>query len=234
MSASFPLTLDTHAPQVTWGDPTGTQPGEVLHVPYTLDEPGLLSATIKLRDGRELPMVVGASELTVEIPLDNVAGDAEVAAAVRDDVWNEATARMTVRLEGVVLPEPSPPPEGSPVGGMGTDRRQGPTRRLVEIRSRARASSQRKIRIQGHVRSTAVARSARTIERRPADRPQPAPVPSPAPSRVTLRRYATAHASTSRVITVRATTRARATASSTRSIRRRDDELAALVVLDVL
>lgn len=232
MTDSFTLRLDTHAPVVTWGDPAGTQPGEVLRVPYTLDEPALLSATLTLADDRVLAMTVGVSELTVTLPMDTPAGDAEVAAVVRDDVWNQATARMTVRLEGVVLPEPPPPPTGPPAGGIGTtDRRRGRPR-LVEIRSRARASSTRTIRANQHQRSTGVGRSARIIERRPAHRPTP-PAPRP-PAPVTLRRQATAHAGSSRLISVRGHRRVAATAASTRTIRRRDDELAALVLLDVL
>jgi hypothetical protein len=48
---NFTLTLDTHAPVVTWGPVTDPNAGEDMTVLYSLNEPALDHATITLVDG---------------------------------------------------------------------------------------------------------------------------------------------------------------------------------------
>lgn len=234
MAASFTLALDTHAPQVTWGEATGLGPGELLRVPFELDEPAMQSATVRLADGRVLTMVVSGSELQLELPTDTPAGDALVSAVVRDDVWNQAAVTTTVRLEGLILPD-EPPPPVQPVapGSPDPDRLRGPRRRLVERRSAARASSTTRVRTVRRERSTAVGTSTRRVDRRAAPPPpQPAPPPAPASSRL-VRRRAIAHTGSRTAIAGRAHRRVAAVATSVVTVRKRDDE-GVLVLLDLI
>jgi hypothetical protein len=166
VSATFDLTLDTHAPQVTWGEPTGTEAGDELHVPYTIDEPAVVSASVHLADGRDLAMVVSGTELVVTLPADAPNGVTVVSAFVRDDVLNEATRTLSFAIGGVVTP-PAPPPLS---GGMPEAPSRGPNRRLVRIRSVAEASTRLRIRASHErLRSTVNVRSAIRIERRVAE-----------------------------------------------------------------
>lgn len=223
MSASFNLALDTHAPQVTWGIATGVEPGETFAQPYTLNEPAIQSATIRLVDGRVLTMTVGGSELTVDLPLDSYAGNAKISAVVRDDVWNQATVTRTVRLEGEILPPPLDVPSAMPVGGIPTDRLRGPARRLVERRSAARATSTTRISAQRRQRRTAVGTSTRRVDRRvvPA---APLPGPVPPPQTVRVQRRAVAHVGARVSHAVRAQVKGSAIATSIVTVRKGDDE----------
>lgn len=81
MSASFLLELDTTPPMVTLGVPYRDAQG-TLHVPYTTDEDGVVSATL-LNAGS---MDVLPGELTRA----NAPSTGTVIAHARDDVWNEA------------------------------------------------------------------------------------------------------------------------------------------------
>lgn len=222
VSAYFNLTLDTHAPQVTWGEATGVGPGELLHVPFELDEPAMQSATIRLADGQVLTMAVVGSELQVELPLDTPDGNALISAIVRDDVWNQATVTSTVRLTGIILPPPPPPDQPVAPGHPSPDRLRGPARRLVQRRSAATASSSTTIRVQRRQRSTAGTSTVRRVDRirRPAP---PAPMPVP-PGPVAVHRRAVAHFTSRRDVAVRSRRNSPATLTSSVTVRKRDDE----------
>jgi hypothetical protein len=232
VSATFDLTLDSHAPQITWGDPTGTEAGDELHVPYTIDEPTVVSASVRLADSRELPMVVTGTELVVTLPADAPNGNTVVSALVRDDVLNEATRTLTFAIGGVVTP-PAPP---APTGGMPQEPPRGPNRRLVRIRSVAEASSRVKIRAtHDRIHSTVDARSAIRVERRPAPPvPPPRPDPRRPPNHHRFRQrsvgvVATRHRIQSHDSRIRSVAEARTTIT----VRKRDDELP-LLVLDLI
>lgn len=103
MTAALHLTLDTHAPVVTWGAVSGADPGATLQVAYSTTEPGIVSAELQLAD-RTLPMQVGALSLSVAIPVDAPGGTATVSALARDDVGNAQTCTLEIELGGVIPP----------------------------------------------------------------------------------------------------------------------------------
>lgn len=133
MSGSFLLTLDTHAPQLTWGATSGTTAGELLHLEYMLDEPGVQSATITLGDGRELALTDTGSVLEALLPADTPNGAGTVRVVVRDEVWNTHTYTRVLLLAGVVV-EPTPAPDQTPAPAGGLPRRE-PRRRQPEART---------------------------------------------------------------------------------------------------
>ena len=140
MSASFQLTLDTTAPEITWGAVSGATAGERLRVGYTLNEPGVAEATVELPDGRTLALVDTGLTLEANLPVDAAAGWATVRARLVDDVWNEATRALPVRIAGVVV---TPEPDRTPAGGLpGRARRRArPDARTLRVRSRVHATS---------------------------------------------------------------------------------------------
>jgi hypothetical protein len=141
---SFVVTLDTHAPSVTFGDPTGAMAGELLHLPYTTDEP-LDRAELCLADGRHLQMDVGVDELTVLLPPDTWAAPAAV--WVRDAVWNARTYTAAVVLQGIAPPPPPPEPPSVP-GVPGVRARSRSQRRIVST-SRVHAGARTRVRARG-------------------------------------------------------------------------------------
>lgn len=115
MAGFLNLTLDTHAPVVTWGPVVGTDVGEELVQDYTVNEPGVYQAELRLADGRVLPMVVEATRLRVQLPEDTPEGQAQVRAYVRDDVLNAAIRTRAVALTGIAgEPPPAPAPYAGP------------------------------------------------------------------------------------------------------------------------
>lgn len=108
MSAWLNLTLDTTAPVVTWGAVTDANAGEIMSVEYLVNEPGITSAEIELQDGRIIPMDVGPSLLTVELPNDTPQGNSTVRAHVQDDVLNTAVRTLVVFTTGVIAPVEEP------------------------------------------------------------------------------------------------------------------------------
>lgn len=130
------LTLDTTAPTVSFGEPTGTTGGELFHIPYTSDEP-IAAATLRLRDRRTLTMNVLADALEVLLPADTPEGQATVAAA--DDVGNAATT--IVLLQGVPFVEPVQVQTTPGVPGLRTTRRRRTRGATLRSRSRAHAGA---------------------------------------------------------------------------------------------
>lgn len=137
MTASFTLTLDTHAPSVEFGEPTGATAGELLHLPYTADEP-LDAAELRLLDGRHLELTIGDDELTILLPPDTPAGAAAV--WVSDDVGNARTYSAAIALQGV--PAPTPDPSSPPVPGFPARRERPRTRSTRRVRSTSRLQVQ--------------------------------------------------------------------------------------------
>lgn len=155
MTSSFVLTLDTHAPRITWGAITGADAGETLAVAYTLDEQGVESATIELPSGGgTFPMRVDADALRFDIPGAAVMGDATIVVQLGDDVGNVATAELVVALGGVIPPVQTPPPS---TGGMPRGADIPPT--LIRSVSRVGASAGDRVVVQQRSRSSAEARS---------------------------------------------------------------------------
>lgn len=143
--SSFKLTLDTLAPDVVFGEATGTTAGEFLRIPYVSNEP-IEQARLRLPDGSYLAMGVAPDAFEVLLPHDANAGWAGV--EVRDDVWNARLYAAVVQLQGVPLP---PPPSIEPAGGLPRPARRRrpapePTRRVrrravYALQTRATASS---------------------------------------------------------------------------------------------
>lgn len=132
MSSSFVLRLDTTAPAVAFGEPTGTTAGELLRIPYVADEP-LERARLRLPDGRYVAMGVAGDVLEVLLPPDTNEGWAGI--EVRDEVWNERLYAAVVRLQGIPL---APPPDR--VGGL-----PRPARRRVRAPEPRRVVSRRAV-----------------------------------------------------------------------------------------
>jgi hypothetical protein len=149
VSAWLNLTLDTTAPAVTWGAVTDPNAGEIMSVEYLVDEPGIVSAEIELQDGRIIPMDVGPSLLTVELPNDTPQGNGIVRAHVQDDVLNAATRTLTVALTGILAsrsrsprraPRPSHRPATSvPASASASSARASSTARRNAGRTRTRS-----------------------------------------------------------------------------------------------
>lgn len=131
MPSSFNLALDTQAPVVTWGAVEDAEADFELRVGYTLDEPDVTSAEVRLADGRVLPMEVQAAYLAVQLPADTPNGSTEVRAYVRDDVWNTAVRTLTIFVAGV-----EGPPPVAPTGSPSPPRTE--PRQIVEEPSRCR------------------------------------------------------------------------------------------------
>lgn len=168
MTASFVLTLDTHAPVVTWGAVGGANAGELLQVGYQLNEPAIESARVQLADGRWLDLTDTGATLEVQLPPDTPDGWATIEANVRDDVDNTATRTHLVRLTGVIVtPQPQETVGGSPWRvGPRRARRAAPVQRT--IRSRATASSRSATRIRTSAGDRAIAVTTSRSSRRAA------------------------------------------------------------------
>jgi hypothetical protein len=182
---SFTLTLDTHAPVVTWGPVTDPNAGEDMTVLYSLNEPALDHATFTLIDGRVLSMTDLGDRLTVHLPDDAPDGPAVVSAYVVDDVLNAATRTLSVVVSGVPFTPPTPPaptqggfpgarPRPAPTvihsssscqTGSRPDRVTVRQHTTTAVRPRVRytAPSQRTIRQRTSARSASSARLAATV-----------------------------------------------------------------------
>lgn len=102
MPVTFELTLDTRAPEVTWGAIAGTHAGELLRVAYTIDEPQIVAATLRLPDGRELVASALEDRIEVYLPPDIAPGLATLVAGVVDDVGNAADVELDILLSAAL------------------------------------------------------------------------------------------------------------------------------------
>jgi hypothetical protein len=100
MAGWFTVTLDTTPPAVTWGTPTGLVAGEELIVPYTVNEPQLIAATLIGPANYHLPMTVTPNDVRVEIPGDWLNGTSRVYVIAQDDVLNTEDYELNVSITG--------------------------------------------------------------------------------------------------------------------------------------
>lgn len=181
MPATVVITLDTRAPQITWGAAGQVSAGELLRVGYTLDEPAIIAARLELVDGRVLAVDVLVDHLEALLPYDTPDGWAQLVVELEDDVGNAAEATLQVRIGGAIV-EPSRPP------GPGPARRRPEHRTITSpLRVRLRTGAGRLERHQP--RRTVVARMGNAIARdtppaRRRSQPQTVRLQS-APSRLT-------------------------------------------------
>lgn len=141
MTSFVNLTLDTTAPQITWGGTAGTIAGERFRIGYTIDEPAIEEALLELADGTVLELTDTGTTLECDLPPDATDGWATVRAIVEDDVWNGAERTHLVLIGGVVV---VPPETSRTLPTRPRRRRPHPTRRLratATVRVRARSSS---------------------------------------------------------------------------------------------
>ncbi len=102
----FLLELDTTAPVVEFGTPTGLSAGQTLIVPYSVTEYGIFSADFVDALGKHMPMNIGPAELTLELPVDVPAGNSRVQVITLDEVGNSSTFDLAITIEGIGI-EPS-------------------------------------------------------------------------------------------------------------------------------
>lgn len=105
MTSSFVLTLDTTAPQVTWGAVGGAEAGQLLQVAYTLDEPDAVSAEFVSFAGEHVPLTVLPDRVEGLLPPAITGGLGSVLLTVLDDLGNEAVRELKIQVV-------------SPVGGV--------------------------------------------------------------------------------------------------------------------
>lgn len=101
-AAWFTIKLDTTAPVVTWGPVTNAVASEEMTVLYLVDEPGIVSAQLKLADNRLLDCVVASDRITVQLPDDAPEGIGTLTALARDDVGNESTWTLDIPISGQI------------------------------------------------------------------------------------------------------------------------------------
>lgn len=146
MTGAFVLTLDTTAPRVTFGAVGGATAGELLEVLYTINEPELVDAEIKLADNRVLPMEVLSDRLLVLLPPDTPDGNARITVHTLDDLLNAGTQTQRVHLSGTIVIPPDEPVFGDGTGAPPqrvTPRREDPLHQhrdhaVVRITTRSR------------------------------------------------------------------------------------------------
>lgn len=167
MSGHFVLTLDTTAPTVTFGAAGGTTAGELLELLYTVDEPGVESASIKLADNRVLALDVLSDRFQVLLPADTPDGLGRVTVKTVDAYLNRRTQTQNVQLHGVIVVPPDEPPVTDPFVPAPPSQ---PARRRPTIERRrdhavVRITTRSRIRAELHDEATIIARSDETIDR---------------------------------------------------------------------
>lgn len=171
MAGHFRLTLDTHAPVITWGAVGGNNAGELLQVAYTVNEPAVDSAVLELQDGRVLAMSVLPDRLEVLVPYDAPPQGTITAVAV-DDLDNLASYALVVSLVGGVGAPPTPIADrGNAPMPTGPSRRTSERQeRRIDSRSRARTSSTTRVAARRRDHTTVAGRSVDAVRSRSADR----------------------------------------------------------------
>ena len=120
MSAHVVVTLDTAAPEVTFGEPEGTA-GTTVTVPYSLDEPAALSARLVDVTGQVIPLSLHADEVTGSV-VTAIPGLARLDIRTRDDLLNEAWRSLSFMLsEGPQLVGAAEITMDSMLATMGTE-----------------------------------------------------------------------------------------------------------------
>lgn len=165
MTGAFQLRLDTTAPRVTFGAAGGTTAGELLAITYTIDEPAITSASIRLADNRTLALEVLSDRLQVLLPPDTPDGNATVTVHTRDNVGNVRTQTQVVLLHGtIVVPPEGPPSIPAPSPPI------PPLREFTRRRGHAvvRTTTRTRIRAALHDDTRIIATSGMAITRSPA------------------------------------------------------------------
>lgn len=115
MPAWFELTLDTSAPLITFGEPSGASASQTLVVPFTAGEvPTSLTASLRNPQGVFFTVDVVGSEFRIDLPADYVGGTSRLIAISTDDVGNTRENTLDILITGVA----SSPEVGSG-GGIG-------------------------------------------------------------------------------------------------------------------
>lgn len=130
---------------LSWHSVTGTTAGELFRAAYTLTQPGIVTATLTLADGRVLPMSDG-NPLEVLLPADTPAGVATITAQI-----NGETYTLGVPLTGTVVVAPDAPRPAPPSGPRPGPRPPRPQRELLTKRATTRLQVRTVTRIRAHV-----------------------------------------------------------------------------------
>lgn len=133
----FTVTLDTGAPQVTFGAVDGGEAGQLLRIAYTSDEP--LDSAYLVRGPRRLALAVQDDRLEAVVPSDWPAGPA--ALEVLDAVLNARSYADVVVIESPVVALPTVPGGRGAQPGTATPPPRRRERRTLVGRSRAAARS---------------------------------------------------------------------------------------------
>lgn len=113
---AYELELDTTPPVITWGTPSGALAGSLLSVPYTINEPQILTAKLVDSQGQEMALTVGPANISGLVPAFFYEGTAQIIAHVKDEVYNETFRVLPFQLVGVPV-EPGEVEEKEPGGG---------------------------------------------------------------------------------------------------------------------
>lgn len=101
MPTWFVVALDTTAPQVTLGEPSGLEAGQLFTVPYTVDEPAEITAELRSPRGHSHVANVSSTEITYELPQNWQGGTSTLFVYATDDVGNTSTKTQTYSITGV-------------------------------------------------------------------------------------------------------------------------------------
>lgn len=137
MASWVQLTLDTHAPVVTFG--AADSSGGALSVPYTINEPAIVSAWVVDAAGLRVDLEVQPTRLFAVLPANVTSGNATVFAHAVDAVGNARDYSLVVLLAGLA-PSPEPPPPSQTGPGIRPARIAPRPRKFITSRSRLRGS----------------------------------------------------------------------------------------------
>lgn len=161
MSTFTVIRLDTTPPVITWGPVSDANGGETMTVLYLLDEPRMVTATLRLNDSRVIDGTVYGDRITFGLPSDAPEGVAVLTALLTDDVGNSTEATLNVVVSG------TPPDEQYIPVLPGPPVIETPWRTLSRARTRSRYATH----VTDQRPSTATLRSRYRVTRRPAENP---------------------------------------------------------------
>lgn len=142
MASSVVLTLDTRAPQVTFGAVGGAEAGQLLQVAYTVDEVGVSGAVLQLPGGAgTLTMDVFSDRVEVNLPPDTIGGTGHAVISTVDDVLNVEDFTLDVPIVGIIAASPPPPSQGLPTAPVPPRRRKRRSPMVVESTARVTRTS---------------------------------------------------------------------------------------------
>jgi hypothetical protein len=112
----FTVELDTTPPKITWAQSSyAVDAGDTLSVAFTLDEPDVVQATLRI-GVQDFPMIVDYDDNLGYIASiqATTSGTGLVVVRVMDDVDNIADYSVPVQVGDVITPPPPPPPPVAP------------------------------------------------------------------------------------------------------------------------